>query len=224
MEQGCAVKWKAWGLLALPFLLFVLGVAALKLAFRWSVSDATYFATGVAIVAYTVVTWKMRLEMVRQNEIAIQPLVIAGIEKRSTKTGSPPLERQVVLRNIGRGPALYVQVEDIKIGEIEDIKIGEVEWSQRLIAKFNVVDYVEEKKDAVADVTFYFSASGACEELRKTRWDFVSNLDPKYASKSYQLIASYEDVSGQRYRSTTLMGKGGIRLLGHDRLPGRTVK
>jgi Ca2+/H+ antiporter len=70
--------------------------------------------SGIVVLLYTVETQGLRMEMVRQNEIAIQPVVIALIEERSGGTVSETRSRQqLVLRNVGRGTALFIKVQDV---------------------------------------------------------------------------------------------------------------
>lgn len=211
MEQGTNVSWKAWGFWALPFFLFVLVVAGLKSVLSWSVSDATYLATGLAVVAYTVETWKMRRELVRQNEIAIQPLMIAVIEERPPRSGSGPYEPQFILRNIGRGPGLHIEVKDIKVLEVEG-------WVHRAKFKITEVDCIEPGKEAVAELRVEAEASGVIEPLSvKVATYFLEQLNPCKAGETCAVIISYEDISGQPRWSKVQMGKGGIRLLDHGK-------
>lgn len=137
--------------------------------------------------------------------MAIQPLVVATIKEKSEQRIAPTAKDCVVLKNIGRGPALYIQVN-----EIEFEKFG----SGRFVATFEGIDYLEAGKETVAEVKWQgeFDSEGASRPI-----DFVSNLKPQSARQSYDVFMSYEDISGQKRQSVVRMGKGGIKLLRHGK-------
>ncbi len=93
---------------------FAVVIIVLRFGFRLGNGDSIYLATGLAVLLYTVETSRMRREMVRQreemarqNEIAIQPLLIVTIAKVELGVSATPgYGFGLVLRNIGRGPAL----------------------------------------------------------------------------------------------------------------------
>ena len=205
MKQRRESHWREFGFAGLPLLAFVLLILGLRFGFSWNLSDAIYLATGLVVIFYTIETWKMRCQMVRQNEIAIQPLLITGIEKVITEENSDHSYYQVVLRNIGKGPALFVQVKDIEIV---------TKQGMRLMAKFDPVDHVEAGKDARTHAKLVEVGTG--RELFG-RWDFGPNLDPRWANETYDVSISYEDVISEKHLSIVRMGKDGIRLLWHGR-------
>ena len=171
----------------------------------YSVNNFLILATGLVLLLYTIETQGMRLQMVRQNEIAIQPVLISTIELRPTgPTGE--IRDQVVLRNIGRGTALFINVKDIGQATLGD-------WD--FVAKFVPIDYIEAGKDSVVDVALQIVSEG---EPDVEALDFVPVLNPKWANKRYDVTISYEDIDGQKRESVVLMGKGGIRLLKHRKV------
>lgn len=112
----------------------------------------------------------------------------------------------MVLRNIGRGPALRVQVKDISLVDIID--------SVPFVAKFRTTDYIEPGKDVMADV--FLTEAG---EETTNRFHFLAKLKPAYAIRGYagtettDVTISYEDINGQRRESAVRMEKSGFRLL-----------
>ncbi len=171
----------------------------------YNINNALILATGLVLLLYTIETQGMRLQMVRQNEIAIQPLLITTIERRPIVPGAEH-EAQVILRNIGRGTALFINVKDI-----EETTLGD--W--HFVAKFKTIDYIEAGKDAAVDVGLQIVSEG---EADVKALDFVANLNPEWAKKGYDVTISYEDINGQKRESVMLMGKGGIRLLRHGKI------
>lgn len=172
--------------------------------------DALVGITGVTaliLLAYTIETQALRHEVVRQNEIAIQPVLIAGIERRD---GRP----RFVLRNIGRGPALFVEPQDIAFPEEQGV---------RTTARFRRVDYIIPEEDAVIITDMIHEGVwGEGDVLEGPREGlfadaFAYHLDPENSPRPYEVIIHYEDINGQRRYSVMQMGRGGIRLLRHGK-------
>ncbi len=171
------------------------------------VSTAILWATGMAILAYTIEAQRMRREMVRQNDIAIQPVVVANVDKRD----GPYIENlanrdQLQLRNIGRGVALCVQIPDFVLPE----------EATRYVGTFARTDYIQ----AGHEVTVMITAKREIWDGKKTivheeaPGRVLSQLDPNDSPEEYALVVSYQDISGAKYESVTRMGKGGIRWEG----------
>src|SRR5437870_2988613 len=89
-----------------------------------SLSDAVHIATGIAILWYTIETSYLRRAMVLANEIAVLPLVTAGIEWVQSERGTHA--ESVVLRNIGNSVALSVRVADFDLEKTDLGTMGEV--------------------------------------------------------------------------------------------------
>lgn len=174
-------------------------------ALGFNVNNVLIWVTGLILLIYTIETQEMRRQMVLQNEIAIQPLVIASIELRSVEDG-PGGKRKLVLRNIGRGPALFIQVKDIEVADAGGV---------RFVRKLATVDCIEAGKDSVAEVSLVAEAEG---EEDTELIGGIASLDPRHAEKSYDVTISYEDAYGQKRESVVRMGKGGIRLLRHGKV------
>jgi hypothetical protein len=94
-----------------------------------NLANVIYWLTGLIVLMYTVETLGIRLEMVRQNELAIQPLVIAVL-------GGAEGSRRLILRNIGRGPALSIRVEDVPLTDVAGDNVP-------FIMKVQTMDYLE---------------------------------------------------------------------------------
>jgi hypothetical protein len=158
------------------------------------------FALGVIVLFYTIEAHGVRREILRQNEIAIQPLVVATVEARPDRPGEARQTDRVVLRNIGRGAALSVQPADI---------VAHDERKIRCVVKFTPVDILEPGKDAVMEAAMYREEGAESARLA----DFIAGLKPDHATETYDVVIAYEDIGAQEYQSTMRMGKGGIRLL-----------
>ena len=119
---GLDVRW-AWVLLSSAFLFAVLPWLLKRQGWTTSLSDGIYIGTGIAVVWYTVETYYLRREMVRTNEIAVLPLVVVGVEQvpvPGVAVGAT-FARKVILRNIGKGPALFVQLTGITFGPMPNV-------------------------------------------------------------------------------------------------------
>jgi hypothetical protein len=172
------------------------------------VGPVIYLLTAFLLLAYTIETYGLRVQMIRQNEITIQPLLILNIGpslRAETWSGAHP--DAVILQNIGRGPALFVRIDDIPIL----VNVDNAE--NALVVRFDTVDVVEAGKSAEARVGFFSKEGG---KLGRQQFDFLPNLRPKTARDTFKVVIRYEDVdSGERF-SVMQMGKLGIRLLQHD--------
>ncbi len=171
----------------------------------WSLGNALIWATGVVLLLYTYETQEMRRQLVRQNEISVQPLVLATVEIRPVDGAHDMRGPQVVLRNIGRGPALFVRVDEFSLHRVPDT-------AMELLLSIPPVDCIEPGKDKACDVEFVARAEGT-EVSRKE--NFVANLDPKSASETHVITVRYEDIDRRAYWAKVQMGKDGIRLLDH---------
>src|SRR6266478_5448528 len=191
---------RKWYTITAVLALFVLPISA----YFWDdklVAPVIYWLTAAFLLAYTYETYGLRVQMIRQNEIAIQPLLILSIERSSVpEPGSVSRSDVLTVRNIGRGTAIFVQIEEIEI-LVDDSP-------ESLVVKFDTVDYVEPGKSAVAAAGF-FSRDG---DSLKRHFDFLPNLNPKYARERIEVVLRYEDVDGGARFSVVQMGKPGIRL------------
>ncbi len=174
-----------------------------------SLNNVLLWLTGVMLLLYVVETHGLRLETIRQNEAAIQPLVIATVEERPQEGRGLTPHPCIVLRNLGRGPALCVLVDAIQ---------GESGRNGRLTVSFQVIDYIEPGHDKVAGVNWrdQNEREGAGESR-----DLDLNLDLRQANRTYNLTIIYEDIDKNPYESVVQLGKGGFRLLRHGRTAPR---
>jgi len=188
----------------------------LKLLLGLDVLVGLTAVTALILLAYTIETQALRHEVVRQNEIAIQPVLIATTERRD---GRP----RVVLRNIGRGTALFVQPKDVTFPGDGEVVVT---------ASFGRVDYIRPDEDSVVLTGLSFRGpEGDVFELHRDDLDhhrrqgpnrlgddpFAYHLDPENAPRTYEVVIAYEDISGGQRESVMQMGKGGIRLVKHGK-------
>lgn len=164
-----------------------------------SLSDAIYIATGIAILWYTIETSYLRRAMVLANEIAVLPLVTAGIEWVQSERGTHA--ESVVLRNIGKGVALSVRAADF---DLEKTDLG------TLGNRIEGPDVIEPGQTVAVESFGYLA--GDNEITKKVADTLVSHLKPT-AQKTQEITISYEDIAGGKHESVVRMGKGGIRLL-----------
>jgi hypothetical protein len=114
------LPWPTWTKRRWYVVVFLVALIVLPaLVYRWDGNAASiviYWLTALIVLAYTYETYCMRLEMVRQNEITIQPLLITSIEHRPEPgTGAAGRIEVLIIRNLGRGAALFIRVADIEI-------------------------------------------------------------------------------------------------------------
>ncbi len=200
LKTGFKALWARFGV-EFSLALFLIAPAVAWISGR-DVGTAILWATGIVLLAYTIETQGMRLEIVRQNEIAIQPLLMTTVGRREETQ-----DMELILRNIGRGPALFVRVLDATLSAGE---------GGRLVAEFDGIDCVEAGKDVFVRFRIILIRGEKREEVAEGR-NFLANLDPGIATASYDFSILYEDTIGWMHRSVIRMGKG-HRLVEHGRL------
>jgi hypothetical protein len=129
----CKLWWESYAFRFIGGSIFLLGVLPTALHRVGVIKDyslGVIVGTGVAIVWYTVETFCLRREMVRQNELAVQPVIIAVIREKATQ--GP----HIVLRNIGRGPALYIHMPEMKLSDAAGDQVT-------FAARFESISYLE---------------------------------------------------------------------------------
>lgn len=172
-----------------------------------TLNNALLWLTGVVVLVYTVETHGLRLEMVRQNEINIEPLVIVGIQQEWEQHIAPTERGRMILKNVGRGPALFVRIRDTYLTDVAGDRV-------RFVAKFDQIDCLESGKDC--RVTAKCVPINA--NVRPEYLDFFPSLDPSTAIENYELTIEHQDTSGQLRQTIVQMGKGGVRLLRHGKV------
>lgn len=160
-----------------------------------------YIGTGIAVLWYTVETSYLRQAMVRANELAVLPIVVARIQ--SVQVGAvagigATYADKVVLHNVGKSAALFVRVRDF---DVEETAAGTT------YKRIEGVDIIEEGESVPVESAGYLGQVAAVNTL-------VPHLRPT-AQTAYQVTILYEDIAGGQHESVMLMGQGGIRLLSH---------
>jgi len=153
--------------------------------------------TGGVIAWYTVETQRMRKEMTRQNALHVQPFVFV------TEIVSQP--DALVLRNMGRGAALHIQIDDIEF-DVDGASTPDY------VAKFSTVDVIEAGNEVRATTELTHVRKGQA----KTLFSFVSGLDPNVQKlHDLPISISYQDIHGTQHKTELTMGKSGTRLVGY---------
>lgn len=160
-----------------------------------------YLGTGIAVIWYTVETFYLRQAMVLANRIAVFPLVVARVQfvQVSGAAGQNYAER-VVLKNIGKGVALAVQVQDF---DVETTELG------RMGKRIEGPDAIEAGQEVAVESYGFLEADNHVQKVVET---LAPHLKPT-AQAPHEVVISYADVAGGSHRSVMQMGRGGIRLL-----------
>lgn len=166
----------------------------------WGAAAGVFWATGVVVLLYTVETHYMRREMVRSNAMQVQPVLITRLAGPPTGEGQGD---RLWAHNIGKGTALHVTFEEV------DINFTDMNFSTKSAVKFFSVDFIEAGQREVVRPVF----GDRVAEGFKERFDWIAQLDSRYASQEFPIIIHYEDIEGRGYTSELQMGKGGTRLL-----------
>jgi hypothetical protein len=153
-----------------------------------------YIGTGVAVLWYTVETYYLR-------RLAVLPIVVARIQ--SVQVGhvagiGAKFAESVVLQNVGKSAALFVQVPDF------DIEVTPAGTTHKRIEG---VDVLKEGESAAVESAGYLNQHIAVDSL-------VLHLKST-AQTGHQVAIRYEDIAGVQHESVMQMGQGGTRLLSH---------
>jgi len=144
-------------------------------AMSWiEIINTVVLAITAAIIAwYTVETYRLRRETVRQNELQLRPYVVPTF---SAKRDGYKLE----LKNIGKGTATNVHLDTLSI----DLGGSEEQWR----AKFSSVDYIEPGSKTEPGMS--------SNRLPK----FLSTmLVPSDSAVPWTLRVLFDDIEGGRY-------------------------
>jgi hypothetical protein len=192
-----AVMLGLLGLLVLVVvaLLYVLGFRAYHV-----VSDLTLWATGLIILAYTLETWALHQQLVRQYELDVRPLLIV--------TGPDATGASLQVRNIGRSPALAIRLDPLVI------PLG-TEAHPRLT--FGTLSYLEPHTAATIPHTEAVAQAGASavpgQALEGPPPDLVRQLFRAGVQETRELHLHYHDVTGRPYETVMRLGKDGPALI-----------
>ena len=176
-------KWSSrqWAL----FMPLVAAFLVLPLYFRSptgiTLSDCLLWLTGIVLLIYTVETQGLRIEMIRQNEIAVQPVIVAAAKKG----GSENIE--FLLKNIGRGPALFVKVDEALLTR----ELGE-NW---FVTSVNAIDYIEPGSEVTV---------AALENRDGQR---VAPIKKK-GEQPFHMTIRYEDINRTKIETVLQVGIG----------------
>jgi hypothetical protein len=143
--------------------------------FGWRTDVAVLWLTGVAVAIYTMETQRMRLELVRQNEMAVRPLIIATIAVEESQGIAQTVRKFIAVKNIGRGPALFLQAEDITVSDDE---------SREYQLHFKPIDHLtaEESEELVVDAKLSSKPDKQDPKFGSKQW-LLEHFDPQYAKK-----------------------------------------
>ena len=183
-------------------------------------TPGVYLVTGLVLVWYTLETWQVRLAMVRQTEfaqqqiqfaqqqaeVAVTPLLVTRIEvlpEPGTNVAFPHL----VVRNIGHGPGLFVQIEPLAFKHY-------IYGDHR--AQFARVDLVE--PGTAEQPSLFFEPLGAVQRVGYP--SFIESIQSQggHAQGDYEITLTYEDVQQRRFVTVMSMGQSGTKLMRYGRL------
>jgi hypothetical protein len=194
-----------WVIFAVIFAAFL----AAPFVFNGADLQNTFLAlTGVVVLLYTAETRGLHLEMVRQTEMGVQLIVVVEIREQWEGRIEVSDGENLVYKNIGRGPAMYIQSPEIEFEKLQ---------GAGFVARFEGVDYLPAGQDTPRKVTW----NAEFEEGTAGRtFDFIPHLKAiPVGTENYEVPFFYEDIGQQQYKSVFRMGKDGIRLLNHGKVP-----
>ena len=142
----------------------------------------------------------MRQQMIRQYELALNPLVIA-----TTRTA-----QDLLLRNIGAGAAISIQIEPLPVQTSPSAMHG-IQLNIEFIASFHPLDYLETREEKLVSYTCYIETPGGDKEFLRNNLKLIPHL----SEGNYCMTIHYEDIDGNLHKSLVQMGEKGTKLLSH---------
>jgi len=141
--------------------------------------------TLFAVIWYAWETRRLRIETIRQTELSLRPFVIVSYNEQ---------QRKFLFKNIGKGPALKVKIDDIPIIK-ED---GEL----YIRYDFYEIDVVTPKEEIEVNGEIKIN-EGTSGEFPV----FMSHFFPDTAVKSYDFIINYTNINSEPYKTKGKFGK-----------------
>jgi len=154
-----------------------------------------YIGTGIAVFWYTVETYYLR-------RATVMPIVVARIQSRPAGHVAgigPTYAETVILQNVGKSAALFVEVEDF------DRQVDQAVVTYKHIEG---VDVIEAGEAVPVKSAGYLNQTEAFDTLVS----FLKATSPS----THEITILYDDIDGGKHESVMQMGKGGIRLLRHS--------
>jgi hypothetical protein len=143
--------------------------------------------------------------MIRQNEMSAEPVIIANFKAHQTQKIAPTSIGTIVLKNIGRGPALYVTVDDAILTR----ELGG-NW---VVSTVGMIDFIEAGHEVVitpmARNTEQQSPDINAPRISKA----LQEGDPPVIVK-----IQYEDIGGVKRESVIRMDHKSFKLIRHGKV------
>jgi len=153
-----------------------------------SISSIILSLTFLAILWYAWETRGLKIQIIRQTELSLRPLVLIDWI-------SPG---KYVLKNIGNGPALDIQIDEISLIDELAIKYS-----------FKRIDLLETKEQRDLEILIGGRTAIIME---------LGAIMPHSAGKDFDYFIKYADLNGMRYESNGKVGKVGAIFLGTRRI------
>jgi hypothetical protein len=164
-------------------------------------NDWLILLTGLVVLVYTIETQGLRFEMVRQNDLAIRPFLVLFMKGNRW-------ERRLAIKNIGKGAALFVRIDDVPLREV----VGDVAaMRDRIVggvATLSQYNYIGAGEEAVVQALCTTDPQAGSIYL-----GFEPSIDPDTAQDNYELTIHYQDVESRTYQTRMRMGKDGVELI-----------
>src|SRR6266850_178377 len=197
-------RWKY-----LKYLIVTAGILLLTLicygGIRWygqtldtagAIQSAIYLATAIILAVYTLETYGVRQQMVRQYELELHPLVITTLRDNRDRNLSNP-QQTLCVKNIGRSAALSIQVASLQLPGSGSACV-EVAFDRIDCLEPGVERTIRPRAGAHATVTV-----GHHDDQRGTlgNFDLIRALSRFAAQKNASMVIRYADVNNGSHKS-----------------------
>lgn len=158
------------------------------------------FLAGTLYAIYTRGLW---VESIRQTDLAIAPLLAIHHEYKIDKTTNPG--RVFILKNIGKGPAYDIEIEDFYLNLYHEKFSKKVETYK---LHFDKINYLE----AGQSISLKVKCTVGDEELSEGSAGLYAAFLGPHAPGSTPMFITYRDCLGGKIYVEIIFGKGNFKI------------
>lgn len=161
-----------------------------------STNDLIIAISGLIVLVYTIVTYLLWRQSLKQTEINLMPIPVIYARNIPKE-----VKKNFRIRNLGYGPMLNVKIDKFSL----IVKDSKDKWTVKLKVPVPNVLKCGEERDLI--VTTYLN------RVIKENFDMSPHLDPEFAKFSIPLDITFENIEGVKYTTTIGMGKGELSVV-----------
>ena len=142
------------------------------------------FLTFLAVLAYTFIAKKQTDELIKQRRLSVMPsLLFTANQFMAIGEG----ETGVYLKNIGKGLAMNITIDDCTDPEIENCYF-----------EFQPIDFIHPEEEVKAEFEFWEDSKKSIQKINKL-WMFNKKANTLFLA---EIVIRFMDIEGNKYKQT----------------------